>query len=211
MAKPLNATLVLISAAGTEWNESGRLLGRSAVLPTDAALTEMHARAVGLAKELAPIDLVLCGPEDSARSSASLVSEAFRTKCRCLDSLANIDLGLWEGTLRSELEGRCPSAYKTWQEQPEGIRPPEGESLGDALDRAGEGIRKAIEKLKAKPDQQPPRVAVVVRSMLWAGLIARLDSDLASGFWTLAGETGSVRSYEIALTQLTPGPASVSA
>jgi len=210
MAKPHHATLTLVSAAGTGWDETGRLLGRSAVVATDDGLTELHGRATEMAGEAAA-DLVLCGPEDSARASASLLSEAFGCKLRALDSLANMDLGLWEGTLREELEGRCPSAYKTWREQPEIIRPPEGESLGEALDRASEGIRKAVEKLKAKADQERPRVVVVVRSMLWAGLIARLDEEARKGFWSLAGQTGSVRSFDIALSELNPDPASVSA
>lgn len=210
MAKPMSATLVLVSAAGTGWDETGRLLGRAAVVATNDGLTGLHATAREIAEDQGDFDLVLCAPEDSARSSASLISEAVCAKLKPIDSLANVDLGLWEGTLREELEGRCPSTYKAWREQPEGIRPPEGESLGEALDRAGEGIRKAIEKLKVKPGQQP-RVAVVVRSMLWAGLVARLDADARPEFWSLAGETGSVRSFEIALSALTPDPASVSA
>ncbi len=210
MAKPLSTTLVLVSSAGTGWDETGRLLGRAAVVATNEGLTDLRDRAGQIALENGDFDVVLSAPEDSARSSASLIAEAVKAKLKVVEGLANMDLGLWEGTLREELEGRCPSTYKTWREQPESIRPPEGESLGEALDRAGDGMRKAIEKLKVKPGQQP-RVAVVVRSMLWAGLVARLDPDARAGFWTLAGETGSVRSFEIDLTALTPDPASVSA
>lgn len=210
MAKPMSATLVLVSAAGTGWDETGRLIGQAAIVATNEGLTEFHTLAAEIAVRGEEFDLVLTAPEESARASASLISEAVKAKLRPIDSLANMDLGLWEGTLRAELEGRCPSTYKTWREQPESIRPPEGESLGEALDRAGEGIRKAIEKLKVKPGQEL-RVAVVVRSMLWAGLVARLDASARPKFWTLAGETGSVRSFDIELRMLTRDPASVSA
>ncbi|MEM9373461.1 MAG: histidine phosphatase family protein [Planctomycetota bacterium] len=210
MAKPLHAKLVLVSAAGTGWDETGRLLGRSAVVATDTGLTGMHELAGGLSDDAGPVDLVLTAPEDSAKASASLISEAVAAKQRVLDNLANMDLGLWEGTLRAELEGRCPSTYKTWREQPETIRPPEGESLGEALDRAGQGIRRAIEKVKVKPGQEPC-VVVVVRSMLWAGLVSRLDHSAKPEFWKLAGQTGSLKRFTIELSQLTPDPASVSA
>ncbi|RMH25729.1 MAG: histidine phosphatase family protein [Planctomycetota bacterium] len=208
MTKPRDVTIVLISSAGTGWDETGRLVGQATVTATDAALTLLHDRLRDAAGTLElRLDLVLAGPEDSTKASAALVAEAFGGKTRVLDAMANVDLGLWEGALRDELEGRCPSIYKAWRDQPASVRPPEGESLADAAERAADTIRRAIEKCRA----EHPRVAVVVRSMLAAALAARWGEEPWSAYWTLAGQTGEIRVIERSLVSLTPDPASVPA
>ena len=208
MSKPRDVTLVLISAAGTGWDETGRLVGQAAVTATDTALTHLHERLRTLGVLLgAKVDLVLSGPEDSTKASAALAAEALGGKTKALDALANVDLGLWEGTLREELEGRCPSSYKAWRDQPASVRPPEGESLADAAERAADAIRRAVEKCKG----EKPRVAVVTRSMMTAALMARLGEEPWSAYWTLAGQTGETRVIECPSAALTPDPASVPA
>lgn len=208
MAKFNDVTLVLVSAAGTGWDEAGRLIGRSSINATDDALTALHEQARDLAKNLGrDVDLVICGAEDACKASGSLMSEAFNTKLKSLESLANVDLGLWEGTLQEEFEGRCPSIYKAWRDQPEGIRPPEGESVAEALDRALAGIRKATDKLKSKE----PCVVVVCRSMLWAGLLTRLGAEPWDAFWKLASQTGQVRTLPCTKADLLPKAAPASA
>lgn len=208
MSKPSDISLILVSAAGTGWDETGRLLGQASINATDLSLTALHETARDLAGSIGQsVDLVMCGTEDSSKASGSLLSEAVGCKLKSLDTLANLDLGLWEGALRDELEGRCPSSYKSWRDHPESIRPPEGESLAEALDRAFAGIRKATEKLKSKE----PCVIVVCRSMLWAGLLTRLGMEPWGSYWSLAGETGQTRTLRCSFEDLMPKTASASA
>lgn len=190
MPKPHTVTLVLLSAAPTAWDEAGRLIGRAALPATDAGTDALHQKSKRFVNaEGNALDFVLCGPEDSTLASGALLAEAGVCKLRKVEDLANVDLGLWEGSLREELEGRCPSTFKAWREQPDRIRPPEGESIGDAGIRAMAAIRKGLEKAKG----EHPVVGVAVRPLLWAALLAMMNEESWSSYWTLADTAGEIR------------------
>ena len=208
MAKPTKTTLVLLSAAPTAWDESGRLIGRASLPATDAGTDALHQRARDFVSDLAGrIDVVLCGPEDSTLASGALLAEAAGVKLRELEGLANVDLGLWEGSLREQLEGRCPSTFKAWREQPDRIRPPEGEAIGDAAARAMTTIRKAVDKVKG----EQPVVGVAVRPLLWAALLAALGEEPWSNYWSLADAAGEIRALTLPVADLNPEAVSASA
>lgn len=208
MAKPTKTTLVLLSAAPTAWDESGRLIGRASLPATDAGTDALHQRARDFVSELAGrIDVVFCGPEDSTLASGALLAEAAGVKLRELEGLANVDLGLWEGSLREQLEGRCPSTFKAWREQPDRIRPPEGEAIGDAAARALGTIRKAVDKMKG----EQPVVGVAVRPLLWAALLAALGEEPWSSYWSLADAAGEIRALTLPVADLNPEAVSASA
>ncbi len=201
MPKPHTVTLVLVSAAPTAWDEAGRLIGRAALPATDTGADALHQKVRAFVDAMdTDLDLVLCGPEDSTHASGALLAEAAGCKLRKLEDLANVDLGLWEGSLREELEGRCPSTFKAWREQPDRIRPPEGESIGDAGARAMAVIRKGLEKLKA----EHPVVAVAVRPLLAAALLAMMNEESWSSFWTLADGAGEIRTVTRPIADLNP-------
>ncbi len=201
MPKPQTVTLVLVSAAPTAWDEAGRLIGQAALPATDAGADALHQKVKAFVDATEEdLDLVLCGPEDSTHASGALLAEAAGCKLRKLEDLANVDLGLWEGSLREELEGRCPSTFKAWREQPDRIRPPEGESIGDAGQRVMGVIRKALEKTKV----EHPVVAVVVRPLLWAALLAMMNEESWSSFWTLADTAGEIRTATRPIADLNP-------
>lgn len=207
MPKPNAVTLVLLSSAATPWDESGRLIGRAALPATNGAIESLVAQLRAKPAPFPKLDLILCGPEESTHASAALLAEASGAKLRKLEELSSVNLGLWEGALRSELEGRCPTTYKAWREQPEAIRPPEGESIGDAADRATLAIRKACEKCKTLE----PRVGVVVRPLLWAALLSRLGFEPWSNYWALADQTGEIRPVSLPIADLVPQPVPASA
>ncbi len=201
MAKPTTVTLVLLSAAPTAWDEAGRLIGRSDLPATDAGADALHQKVKATVGTLpAPLDLVLCGPEDSTHASGALLAEAAGCRLRKVDDLANVDLGLWEGSLREELEGRCPSTFKAWRDQPDRIRPPEGESIGDAGLRAMAALRKAMEKMKG----ERPVVGLAVRPLLWAALLTLLNEEPWSAYWPLADSAGEIRTLTRPIADLNP-------
>lgn len=208
MAKPTSLTLVLLSSAPTAWDEAGRLIGRASLPATDAGTDALHLKANAFVETMAgSVDVVLCGPEDSTVASGALLSEAAGVKLRELDGLANVDLGLWEGSLREQLEGRCPSTFKAWREQPDRIRPPEGEAIGDAAARALATIRKAVDKMKG----EQPVVGVAVRPLLWAALLAALGEEPWSNYWSLADAAGEIRALTLPVADLNPQTVSASA
>jgi probable phosphoglycerate mutase len=208
MPKPHTVTLVLLSAAPTAWDESGRLIGRATLPATDAGADALHQKCKAFVDSAnTDLDFVLCGPEDSTHASGALLAEAAGCKLRKIEDLANVDLGLWEGSLRDELEGRCPSTFKAWREQPDRIRPPEGESIGDAGVRALAAIRKGLEKAKG----EHPVVGVAVRPLLWAALLSMMNEESWNSYWTLADAAGEIRTVTRPIADLNPQPVSASA
>lgn len=208
MPKPSVLSLVLVSAAPTVWDEAGRLVGRASIPATDQGADALSRAAKAFAAAHPGIlDVVVCGPEESTHTSGTVFAEAMGVRLRTLDDLANVDLGLWDGCHREQLEGRCPSAFRAWREQPDLIRPPEGESLADAAERALAAVRKACEKTRLAR----PSVGVVVRPMLWAALLARLGEEPWSAFWGLADRRAEIRSLERSMTDLTQQPISANA
>ncbi len=208
MPKPQTVTLVLVSAAPTAWDEAGRLIGRAALPATDTGTNALHHACRSFVDSSAgTLDVVLCGTEDSSHASGALLAEAAACRLRRIDDLASVDLGLWEGSLREELEGRCPSTFKAWRDQPDRIRPPEGESIGDAGARALAAIRKALDKTKG----EHPVIGVAVRPLLWAALLTMLNEESWGSFWSLADRAGEIRCVTRPIADLNPQPIQASA
>ena len=59
-----------------------------------------------------------------------------------LGDMENLDQGLWQGLQVEDLRRKHPKVFRQWQESPETICPPNGETVEEALDR----IRRALEK-----------------------------------------------------------------
>ena len=91
---------------------------------------------------------------------------------KTLDKLQNLDHGLWQGMLVSDVKTKQPKVYRQWQEQPETVCPPQGETLCTAKQRVQAALAKLLKKHKADG-----LVAIVV------------PEPLASVFATCCGTT----------------------
>lgn len=93
------------------------------------------------------IDLFYTSPCEPARTTAAHLAAARGVPVKEVEGLYNINLGLWQGLQVEDIRRKHPKVFKQWQECPEAICPPEGETFIDAIER----IRKALEKpLKKK-------------------------------------------------------------
>ena len=157
--------IVLIRPCSTDFDEQGRIQG-TLDIPLNA---QGSVNAQQLAEKLRPlnISLIYSSPCQAAWQTASTIGEALDLKVKKVDSWQNVDHGLWQGMLVEDIRRKHPKVFRQWQEQPENICPPEGETLGDALERA----RAALEKLIRK--QKGAVVAVVVPEPL-AGIVRSL-------------------------------------
>ena len=53
-----------------------------------------------------------------------------------IESLVEINHGLWEGKLEEEIKQIWPEMLRDWHEKPESVTMPEGESIKQVSDRA---------------------------------------------------------------------------
>ena len=76
-----------------------------------------------------PLGSVYASTSDPARSTAEMISEKLGLDLNITDDLQNVNQGLWQGLPVEEVRRMSPRVLKQWQEAPETIRPPEGETV----------------------------------------------------------------------------------
>ena len=163
--------IVLIRSGRTEYDCQGRIQGTLDVPLSEDGRSEVLAGAAELAAQQASIAAIYAGPCRSAQETAEILGERLKLKAKTVESLHNLNQGLWQGMLFDEVKSKQPKVYRQWQEKPETVCPPEGETLQEARDR----LKKALAKLAKKHKTgtialvlgQP--LASVLRSMVQQG------------------------------------------
>ncbi len=95
--------LVLVRHGVTDWNEDGRLMGRS-----DIALNARgtaQARAVAEALRELQLGAVLASPQRRAQETAAVITRAQGLKVETEPDLAEVWLGRWQGKTFDDLRG----------------------------------------------------------------------------------------------------------
>jgi probable phosphoglycerate mutase len=141
-------TILLIAAGRTEYDCQGRIQGTLDVPLSDDGRDEVRAGADQLAGEHAEITALYVGPCRSAQETADILAERLELKPKTLEKLHNLNQGLWQGMLFDEVKAKQPKVYRQWQEKPETVCPPEGETLQEARDRLKKGLAKLTKKHK---------------------------------------------------------------
>lgn len=150
--------ILLIRPGCTDFDEQHRIQGN-----LDLPLSDRGRQQVTkLLSELAEItiDVLYSSPCEPARSTAAAIGEARGLGVKELESLLNVNHGLWQGLTIDEVRRKHPRVFKQWQESPEAICPPGGETLTEAVER----VRKALEK----PVKKKGTVAIVAADPLAA-------------------------------------------
>ncbi len=159
MAKPSEIQVVLVRCGRTDWDDGGRLQGRTDLPLSEAGRQAVEAGVSDLAQELNGTFLaaVHSGPDEASVETAKLIAEQTGTKVKVARALQGMDLGVWDGLLESQLMDRFPTAYKEWRDRPDSVNPPEGESFDELSHRLRLAVSKVLEKANGKP------VALVLR------------------------------------------------
>jgi broad specificity phosphatase PhoE len=110
------------------------------------------------------IDVLYSSPCEPARNTAAALGTARGLTVKEIDGLHNVDHGLWQGLTVDDVRRKHPKVFKQWQESPEAICPPGGETLAEAVDR----VRKALEK----PLKKKGHLAIVAADPLAAIICA---------------------------------------
>jgi broad specificity phosphatase PhoE len=159
----VTATILLIRHAAHV--ELGRILsGRR----RDVALSSEgleQAEIVGDLLSVEPLTAVYSSPRERAYYTARSIAEAHDLHVQVADGLDEVDFGDWTGMRFDELEG--DPAWSDWNERRGSARPPNGESMAEAVERAAE----ALEAIAAEHDGAT--IACVSHCDIIRGLIAR--------------------------------------
>lgn len=127
--------LLLVRHGETEWNRVARFQGGIDVPLNDNGRKQAQQAAEFL-KDV-PIDFAVSSPMLRPKETAELILKNHpNIKLDLQEKLKEINHGLWEGKLESEIKQEYADLLYQWQIAPETVQMPEGENLQQVWDRA---------------------------------------------------------------------------
>ncbi|MEO1496914.1 MAG: histidine phosphatase family protein [Planctomycetota bacterium] len=181
--------IVLVRPGATEYDQQGRIQGT-----LDMPLCEDGRKQVQAAVEQlsgVTADVVYAAPCEAAQQTAELVAAKLGAKVKTLDKLRNLDHGLWQGMLVDEVKTKQPKVYRQWQEQPETVCPPQGETVPAAKARVAEALKKLIKKHKEGA------VVVVAPEPMGSLLRHVIHHDELTNLWKSPESCGAWESIDV--------------
>ena len=151
------------------------------------------AEVARLTKELAgrDISVIYCSMCQPAQATAEAIAAALDVKLKELRGIQNLNHGLWQGMCIDEVKRKQPTVYRQWQDQPESIRPPEGETLAEAADRVDPVLDKLLRR------HREGVIALVVPEPLATLVKVRLGQGKLGDLWLAAAGHGDWEVLEI--------------
>lgn len=150
--------VLLIHAGPTPWDVENRLTGAQSLPLIPDAVAAVTSLIDAIATP--PTAIYLHKANEACLQTAKLLAARFHLRLRDNDALGEMRLGLWEGLTRDEVRRRFPTVIPQWQEDPMSVRPPEGESLGEVIDR----VQPALEKILRR--NREGVIALVLRPLM---------------------------------------------
>ena len=139
--------ILLIRPGVTEFDQQGRIQGTLDIPLCEDGRRQVEAMVEALRAQ--PIQAIYSSPLQAAQQTADALGEALDVKVKSLDALQNLDHGLWQGMLVKDVKTKQPKVYRQWQEQPETVCPPQGETVGGAEERLQAAVAKLMKKHKS--------------------------------------------------------------
>jgi phosphoserine phosphatase len=138
------STVVLIRPGCTDFDDQKRIQG-SLELPLNERGQSQLEKVVDTLQKI-PVEIVLTGPCDPCRLTAKRVADALQISLKEKKGLVNLDHGLWQGMSVDEVRRKFPKAFKQWEDAPETVCPPEGETIGEVQERIASALKKPLKK-----------------------------------------------------------------
>jgi phosphoserine phosphatase len=162
--------VLLIRPGATEYDQQGRVQGTLDVPLCEDGRQEVERMVAELRDQ--PVAAIYVSPCQSAEQTAEVLSAVLNVKTKTVDKLQNLNQGLWQGLLVDEVKAKQPRVYRQWQDQPETVCPPQGETLGAARQRVQASLAKLVKKHKTDglvAIVSPEPLASVIRNVLGHG------------------------------------------
>jgi len=142
------AQILLIRPGTTEYDQQGRVQGTLDIPLCEDGRQEVEAMIGELRSR--PVAAIYASPSQSAQQTAEALAAALEMKVKTVEKLHNVDHGLWQGMLITDVKTKQPRVYRQWQEQPETVCPPQGETLCSAKQRVQAALAKLLKKHKGE-------------------------------------------------------------
>jgi probable phosphoglycerate mutase len=176
-------TVILIRPGSTDFDEQGRIQGTLDVPLNEQGIAEVARLADEL--RVSGLEAIYHSACSSALRTAEVLGTVLNLKPKRLDNFQNLDHGLWQGMRVEEVKRKHPKVYRQWQEQPDSVCPPEGETLDAARTRVQGVLRKLLRK------HREGTIGLVVPEPLARLVRCQLSHSEVGNLWTAGEEHGS--------------------
>jgi broad specificity phosphatase PhoE len=139
--------IYVIRPGSTSFDEAGRIKGALDIPLSPLGIQQAETLAETF--RTLKLDCLYVGPCSSAQETASRISNRNFCRLKTLDYLKNLDHGLWQGKLMSEVKRLQPTFYRQFQENPMEMCPPNGETVQAVLNRIRSPLLKLLQKHEA--------------------------------------------------------------
>ena len=181
--------LILVCHGDTDWVIDKRIQGALEV-PLNS---EGKIQAVQIASDLEKMNV--CGIYSSTLSrsfdTASEIAKAHKLKPKKLAELNDLNHGLWQGLLTSEVKKRYKKLFKAWEISPSTVKLPQGEGLEDVVNRVIPAVQKIMQRNKGRI------VCVVSHGIIIALIKCHYLRHNKDKMWKMLPEAGSWEILEV--------------
>lgn len=185
--------LIMLRHGETQWNRDGLFRGRKDIelSPTGLLQAEAAARAIWpeLTSGFARVRLV-SSPLRRATSTAEAIQKLSGLEIHIAPELQDLDYGEFEGLTVEEASRAYPDVYRAWQNHPEAVHFPGGESLASAFERV-----RAFVSTVFSTDDSTCTIAVSHRVPIKLMIMSVLGLPL-SAFWQIRVDNASISMAE---------------
>ncbi|MBC8403269.1 MAG: histidine phosphatase family protein [Candidatus Marinimicrobia bacterium] len=136
-------TLVLIRHGETDWNQIGRYQGQADPSMNEAGFTQ--ARNLVTQISHIKLNILYSSPLKRALQTAQIVAQELNLPLQTDSRLKEINQGVWQTQLHSEIQAEFPDQFRQWESHPWTITPPGGESLPAVRKRIDDFVDEVIQ------------------------------------------------------------------
>jgi len=190
MGKSPSIRVLVVRTGQTEWDLAGRIQGATDVPLCPHAIPVLKESLREL--EGARVGSIWCGTDEASVATADLMAQTTGGAVTAVPELGELNLGLWEGMLVSEMTSRFPRACKAWMDDPSLINPPSGETLIEAHERLAAAVGRVLERARSGA-----AIAFVLRPIALGMVRCWLGDEPTCNIWSEAKESPWSRWFDV--------------
>jgi len=181
--------LILVRHGQTDWDKQNRLQG-SLDIPLNS---EGKKEAQKISSDLASVEItaLYSGSTACSFSTASEIAHGRKIKVKKMNDLNELNHGVWQGLLVSDIKKRYKKQYASWKISPVSGCPPKGEPIRNGYDRVVSAMHKIIDRYKGE------NVCIVSGGLVISMIKCHLENIDITKIWKLAPEKTWWEAFEI--------------
>jgi broad specificity phosphatase PhoE len=178
----------LVRHGQTAWNAELIFRGRRDIELNERGRKEASAIADALRHK--NLDAIYTSPLTRAVETARPLAALLHREITPIQDLTDISYGDWEGIAYREIKTRYPDILATWEQEPELVRFPHGETLDEVRERSYGVLREVVEK------HANESILIVSHRVVNKVLLCAVLGLSTAHFWNIKQDTGCINLLE---------------